>query len=350
MLEIVPSEVRAARRHAGALCPTAIRERPMMPFGKLKDGNWPACLAAALALPRWPPPSEERHISFARVDGVTTRGLSAASCRWQARAGGGRAARLRRPLQQNGDMGSRHDDWAERFAAAGYVVLFPDSFGPRGVDSICNTRERRIVPRERGADAAAAADWLAAQPFVDKDADCAAGLVERRLVGAVGRRRRPQARSGRVARGDRLLSGLPCARREHQVDAALQAVCADRQRRQLDSPEPCRKLAERDAVRLIEYPGAVHGFDAPNSPRRTRTGAAYSAAGDGNVEVGTDRKGADGCHQGSDDHPGRGASLTDLLSLCFRSEAPFIPSPHAHYQAWGEGRRVRGRILLDVLC
>ncbi len=55
-------------------------------------------------------------------------------------------------------------------------------------------------------------------------------------------------------------------------------------------PAPCRLLAERGAVRLVEYPGAVHGFDAPNMPRRTRTGVAYSARGDGKVESGTDPK------------------------------------------------------------
>lgn len=55
-------------------------------------------------------------------------------------------------------------------------------------------------------------------------------------------------------------------------------------------PEPCRKLAERGAVRLIEYAGALHGFDAPNTPRRTRSGVAYSARGDGIVEFGTDPK------------------------------------------------------------
>jgi dienelactone hydrolase len=55
-------------------------------------------------------------------------------------------------------------------------------------------------------------------------------------------------------------------------------------------PEPCRRLAERNAVLLIEYPGAVHAFDTPNLARRTRTGVAYSARGDGNVEIGTDPK------------------------------------------------------------
>jgi hypothetical protein len=55
-------------------------------------------------------------------------------------------------------------------------------------------------------------------------------------------------------------------------------------------PDPCRELAVAHSIPLIEYPGAVHGFDAPNTRRRTRTGVGLSANGDGNVEIGTDPK------------------------------------------------------------
>lgn len=70
-------------------------------------------------------------------------------------------------FNRRGEMASRHADWAARLVAAGYVVLFPDSFRSRGFESVCETRERRVVPRDRGGDAAGAADWLAQQPFVD---------------------------------------------------------------------------------------------------------------------------------------------------------------------------------------
>lgn len=193
-------------------------------------------------------------------------------------------------FSKNGDMGSRHEDWAERFVAAGYVVLFPDSFGPRGVDSICNTRERRIVPRERGADAAAAADWLAAQPFVDKDRIALLGWSNggSSALWAVGGAHKPESGEWRTA-----IAFYPGCRVPSESTKWMPRFkpyvligSADN----WTPPEPCRRLAERDAVRLIEYPGAVHGFDAPNTPRRTRAGAAYSATADGNVEVGTDAK------------------------------------------------------------
>jgi dienelactone hydrolase len=193
-------------------------------------------------------------------------------------------------FNKNGDMSSRHEDWAERFVAAGYVVLFPDSFGPRGIESICNTRERRIVPRERGADAAAAADWLAAQPFVDKERIAVLGWSNggSSVLWAVGGVHKPENGEWRTAIAFYPGCRVPAesARWVPRFKPYVLIGSADN----WTPPAPCRKLAERDAVRLIEYPGAVHGFDAPNSPRRTRTGTAYSATGDGNVEVGTDPK------------------------------------------------------------
>ena len=56
---------------------------------------------------------------------------------------------------------SRYTDYAARFAAAGYHLLLPDSFGSRGSGPICATRddERRITVETRRADAVAAVRW-----------------------------------------------------------------------------------------------------------------------------------------------------------------------------------------------
>ena len=53
-------------------------------------------------------------------------------------------------------------------------------------------------------------------------------------------------------------------------------------------PEPCRVLAANHPIRLVEYPGAVHGFDSPNLTLRTRTDVGLKA--DGRAKVGTDPK------------------------------------------------------------
>ena len=52
---------------------------------------------------------------------------------------------------------AREADWAARLAAEGHPVLFPDSFGPRGVAEVCHGGERGIQPENlRRGDALAA--------------------------------------------------------------------------------------------------------------------------------------------------------------------------------------------------
>src|SRR5262249_511903 len=62
---------------------------------------------------------------------------------------------------RDGELAPRHVDWAERLAADGFVVLFPDSFGSRGAQSQCRTGDRGTGPsRERGDDAFTAKAYL----------------------------------------------------------------------------------------------------------------------------------------------------------------------------------------------
>lgn len=70
----------------------------------------------------------------------------------------------------SGKMIARHREWGETLAKAGYVVLFPDSFTPRSVHDICQTKSRDIQPgRERARDAYAALKWLRSQNFVKSE-------------------------------------------------------------------------------------------------------------------------------------------------------------------------------------
>lgn len=193
-------------------------------------------------------------------------------------------------LNKRGELFRRHADWAERFVAAGYVVLFPDSFRSRGIDSVCETRERRVVPRDRGADAAAAADWLAQQPFVDAERIAVVGWSHggSSVLWAIGGEHKPAGRDWRIAIAFYPGCRFPGESRDWSPRFKPYVLIGSAD--DWTPPEPCRRLAERNAVLLIEYPGAVHAFDTPDLPRRTRSGVAYSARGDGNVEIGTDPK------------------------------------------------------------
>src|ERR1700722_6516913 len=63
-----------------------------------------------------------------------------------------------------------YGEWANLLVAKGFVVLFPDSFGSRGLGSQCRETERKVhARRERVADANAARRWLQTQSFVKGD-------------------------------------------------------------------------------------------------------------------------------------------------------------------------------------
>lgn len=64
---------------------------------------------------------------------------------------------------------ARHAAMADLLRDAGYHVLWPDSFTPRGKRSICSEKlkERDLTSANRRGDVQGALKWLAAQPDVD---------------------------------------------------------------------------------------------------------------------------------------------------------------------------------------
>src|SRR5674476_1232130 len=64
----------------------------------------------------------------------------------------------------------RYREWGEHLKAAGFAVLFPDSFGSRALGSQCGVRQRAVrASQTRINDANAARHWLQAQPWVIAD-------------------------------------------------------------------------------------------------------------------------------------------------------------------------------------
>jgi dienelactone hydrolase len=64
----------------------------------------------------------------------------------------------------------RYKEWGEHLAKSGFAVLFPDSFGSRGVSAQCGQRQHPVrASRTRINDARAARQWLQAQPWVIPD-------------------------------------------------------------------------------------------------------------------------------------------------------------------------------------
>ncbi len=57
--------------------------------------------------------------------------------------------------REPGKLSLRHSDWGERLAAAGFLVLMPDSYGSRGLGSQCGVKDLTVrAGRERTGDVA----------------------------------------------------------------------------------------------------------------------------------------------------------------------------------------------------
>jgi dienelactone hydrolase len=190
---------------------------------------------------------------------------------------------------------SRTVDWTERWLAAGYAILWPDSFGSRGLGPQCENRKRTVFPRQRALDAQAAAKWLASQPDIDTHRIALVGWSNGgstvlHAVRTGGPAPAPDFRVAiafypgcRVPLERALRDGAPWATR---LPLTILIGGAD----DWTPPEPCREIGRREGVRYIEYKGAFHGFDSPDSPIRVRRGLAYSADGSGTARQGTDPK------------------------------------------------------------
>jgi len=196
------------------------------------------------------------------------------------------------PVNRRGQLTERHADWASRWVAAGYVVLFPDSFNSRGFREICTVPldRRPIRSAERAVDVAAAAEWLAAQPFVDATRMALVGWSHGGGTLLTAIRAGGPVANGRFKVAVAFYPGCRVPARDAgqgrfalAMPVSILIGAAD----DWTPPVHCRQLARRvKGVELVEYAGAVHGFDSPASRRRTRKDTGY--AGARGVEVGTD--------------------------------------------------------------
>ncbi|WP_426957633.1 dienelactone hydrolase family protein [Muricoccus radiodurans] len=187
---------------------------------------------------------------------------------------------------------AREADWAARLNALGYPVVFPDSFGSRGVTQVCSGPEHGIMPETlRREDAHAAAAWAAAQPW-------AAGGGAFLMGWSHGGSTALSAAGGPVPPG--LIRGAvalyPGCLRPGRVppvwEPAVPVLMLLGGADDWTPPGPCRRAAARVAaagrVEVVEYPGAVHGFDQPAMPMRVLSGLSVTARGDGTARMGTD--------------------------------------------------------------
>lgn len=190
--------------------------------------------------------------------------------------------------RRDGDLSSRHADWAKRLTALGYIVLFPDSFGSRGAGSQCQTDERVTRPRERVGDA------IAAKLFLQSRADVKAGAIS--LLGwsnggstvlhAVA-----QAQSG-FAAAVALYPGCRIPSQQSDWHARIPLLILIGAADDWTPAAPCEALAERsraagEPASIVTYPEAWHDFDHPGLAVHENRGLAYTAGRNGFAHSGT---------------------------------------------------------------
>ena len=152
--------------------------------------------------------------------------------------------------------------WGRLLSSWGYVVLAPDSFGPRGEKSVCG-RGRAVSGQMRVADVAGAMDWLNAQPFVRKND---IGLIGHSHGGWTTMR----AVQGNVDLAQRGLKAAvayypSCSTQfDRNVSVPLLILIGDRD--DWTPADNCRRLqaagfTHPELVQAVYYPNAFHSFD-----------------------------------------------------------------------------------------
>jgi dienelactone hydrolase len=196
---------------------------------------------------------------------------------------------------RTGVMATRYRDWGQRLAESGFAVIYPDSYGSRGLSNQCGVRARSArSSRERLSDAHAARRWLQSQPWVAADRISLIGWAS----GGVAALWTVRARSPVKEAGPDFRSAIafyPGCRRlgeaawSARVPTLILIGGADDQAPASACEQMVAGARGRSArVAIQVYPRAHHDFDHPNRPVHVRTGYAFSADGSGRIHTGTD--------------------------------------------------------------
>lgn len=193
-------------------------------------------------------------------------------------------------------LSRRHTDWGERLAAAGFIVLMPDSYGSRGLGSQCGVKELTVrASRERVIDAVAARIWLQGRADIRPEAISLLGWSGggSTILTAIRTDRRPADKQPDFARAIAFYPGCRTQSESRSFAARLPVLILMGADDDWTPPAPCDYLAKAarargEQVTLVLYEGAVHDFDHPRLALKQRDDIAFSATGTGKATVGTD--------------------------------------------------------------
>jgi dienelactone hydrolase len=187
-----------------------------------------------------------------------------------------------------------YGEWATALSAKGFVVIFPDSFGSRGLGSQCSVRQPKVrASRQRVIDANAARRWLQSQAFVRPDRVSLLGWSSGGTSALWAVRPNAAPRDGSADFRSAVALYPSCRRlRVTAWSARVPTLVLIGSADDWTLAAPCRQMVAdargRSAqAEIIVYPGAHHEFDRANSPLLLRTGLARTADPSGKAHRGT---------------------------------------------------------------
>jgi len=188
-----------------------------------------------------------------------------------------------------------YGEWGKLLSGKGFVVVFPDSFGSRGLGPQCRVRDSKVrASRERVADANAARHWLQAQKFVRPDRVSLLGWSSGGVAALWAVRPNSTPRDGSPDFRSAVALYPGCRRlRQTAWSARVPTLILIGSADDWTLASICQQMVAgargRSArAEIVVYPGAHHEFDRDAAPLRLRTGLAHTADPGGKAHRGTD--------------------------------------------------------------
>jgi len=181
------------------------------------------------------------------------------------------------------DLNPRHRAMAELLQQEGYHALFPDSFQPRGKESICSEKigTRDLTSANRRRDVLGALNWVVKRPEVDASRIALLGWSHGGTTVLSANNRNFSEVAAHAVKPRAAIAFYPgCSaylktREGYRPNAPLLLMIGEKD--DWTPPKACVALHEKvraqypnDTFELRVYPDSYHDFDAPNAPLRVR--------------------------------------------------------------------------------
>lgn len=243
--------------------------------------RWVIALVCLIVAPAWPHPAWAEHVTLPGPNGITLQAEL-----FRPASGSGPAIVALHGC--GGPYPARDRQWRERLLTDGHIMLFPDSFGSRGLKSQCREKARWVTSSGlRRSDAIAAAQWLSAQPGVPVGGIVLLGWSDGGSTTVATAQKAPDLPPGLFRGFVAFYPGCRVMVRQGYVPAGPLLMLHG----EIDdwTPfKPCQQAVAEIGSPLITqqaYPGAYHDFDAP-VPVRVMTNIPSSQNPDKTIHAG----------------------------------------------------------------